>query len=237
MDAHGLALDHLHVRGRIRNGTVANGLGVDEGLVAKIEQVIDEEAVVSVHMVIAFGDRPLGIVHPVKIGNCRGIGALWVAHPDPHEGISLVHRIDPHPRLGGDRVLARDVDTFARRIEPHAMVAALDDVAVERAERQRDVAMRTAILHRDHPARDGAVEHHPVTQQAALEQAARHFRRIRHDVPTVGHEHRGHPPGTISGYAGYSPAMPLCVAGLSSLSMPSSNRLWGSANERASILG
>ena len=195
MDAHGLALDHLHARGRIRDRAVTYRLGMDEGFVTEIEQVIDEKPVVGVHVVIAFGDRPIGIVHPVKIGDERGVGQRWLAHPDPHERVLLVHRIDPHARLGRDRVLAGNVDAGAGRVEAQAMIAALDDIAIEAPERQRDITVRTAILHRDDLARLRPEEDHPFAEQAALEQAVQNLGRVGGDLPAVGHEHRGHSHG------------------------------------------
>ena len=179
-----------HGHGRLGDRAVADRLGMDERLVAQVEQIVDEEAVVGGDVVIALGDRPRGVVEPVEVGDQVRIGARRVAQPDPHEAVALDGREDLDPRPAGDDRLARYGDARARGIEPQPMIAAFDDVAVEPAERQGDVAVRTAVGHRHRGAGHGPEQDHRPIDQRALEQRATDVRTIGRDLPAIGQEHR-----------------------------------------------
>ena len=60
---------------------------------------------------------------------CAGSASAGLAHPDPDQVVALDHRVAAHAELGGDVVLAGDLDALARGIELQAVVHAADAIA------------------------------------------------------------------------------------------------------------
>jgi hypothetical protein len=76
----------------------------------------------------------------------RWISLLGFPHPDPDELVLLNDRIASDPCAGGDSVLAWHPDAGARRIVDKPVVAALETFGNNRAVRQGEAAVATAIL-------------------------------------------------------------------------------------------
>src|SRR3546814_14550359 len=62
-----------------------------------------------------------------KVGYVVLGGAGGLAHPDPHQPVALDNRVAAHASIGGNRVLARNFDAGAARVELHAVVHARSD--------------------------------------------------------------------------------------------------------------
>ncbi len=94
-------------------------------------------------------------------------------------------------RLSGLRnvILARNTDTAAIGAETQPVVMALQRVADELSHRQRQMAVRTAVLERDRTAVLGAKQNDRLAENHAAERRAADFICCRGDVPKIPQEH------------------------------------------------
>ena len=125
----------------------------------QIEQVVVHELIVRREVVIARHRLPGRVVHPVEIRDAGGVGQRRLAQPDPREGVALDQRIFAHARPRRHLVLPGHPHALAVAVKAQSMVAALDLVSDDAAERQRREAMRAAVGKRDRLARGGAEQH------------------------------------------------------------------------------
>jgi hypothetical protein len=169
---------------------VADGGLVHEGKMGQVEQVVVDQLPIALGVQIVGPGAPVGIVEPVVIDDLRRIGERRIAHPDPQPFVALDHRIGFH--LGGlrDHVLARHAHALAGAVEAQAVIVALQHVAFdELAHRQRQAAVRTAVLQRDGGAVLGAVEHDRLAEDDAAERLAPDLVIHGGDVPGIAQEH------------------------------------------------
>src|SRR4029453_15513378 len=87
------------------------------------------------------------------------VGERRLAQPDPRESVALNQRIFAHPRARRHLVLPRHAHALAVAVKAQSMVAALDLVSDQAAERERRQAMRAAVGERNGLARSGAEQH------------------------------------------------------------------------------
>jgi hypothetical protein len=136
----------------------AERLGVDEGEVREVAQVVDDQEPVGVVVHVRGHASPGRVVQrPVVDDQCR-VGERGIAHPDPDQVVSGDDRIAAHAELRGNDVLAGDLDAPPGRLVLHAVVHAADAVAFDATHRQRRAPVAAAVLQRDHLAALALVE-------------------------------------------------------------------------------
>ena len=162
----------------------------------EIEQVLDDELVVRLDMqAIALG-APRRMIEPAEVADLRRIGERRLAHPDPDPAVALDDRVAADAGRGGNDVLSRHADTLSGRIVSKAVVAALDQVARDRALVERVLAVTAAILERDDLPRRRAIEYDGLVQQDPSERSLPGYLvSPGRDVPGVPHKHSRSPFG------------------------------------------
>src|SRR5579862_4446969 len=109
----------------------------------------------------AGADRgPIRIVVVIEIGDERGIGFLFLTHPDPDIAMALERRIGTHADARRHAILTGDPHASALRIEGEAVIAALDRVTDDLAFGERRAAVAAAILERDRRSVFAAIKQH-----------------------------------------------------------------------------
>ena len=138
-----------HVKRGVGNGFVADGTGMDVGLVREVHQVVDDEAVVAFEVVerAALAD-PIGSIVPVEVRHAGRVGKGGIAGPDPDQAVLLDGGKSPHPGGRVDRLLRRHEGAAPGAVEAETVVAAHHRVALERAERERHQPVPTGVFQR-----------------------------------------------------------------------------------------
>jgi hypothetical protein len=150
----------------------AQRLRMHEGEVGEVREVIDYQQVVRLVVHVVGLAAPGGIAQVGKIEDLRRVRLRRVAHPDPHQGVALDHRVAPHPELRRDVVLPGDLHAAAARVVLEAVVHAAQAVAFAPAVRELRAAMRAAVVERHRAAAVALVEHHRLLEERALEELA-----------------------------------------------------------------
>src|SRR6516225_1412763 len=138
---------------------------------------------------IASARHPFLVVHPVHVGNLRRIAQFGFPEPDPDEIVALHHRIDLYTRLRRNVVLARDMRAAALLVELHPVITAAHLVALQRRDRERCIAMRTAILHRDCATRLRPPQDHGLVEKSACQNVMPYLLRESGDLPRILEPH------------------------------------------------
>src|SRR6516165_6546518 len=138
---------------------------------------------------IASARHPFLVVHPVHVGNLRRIAQFGFPEPDPDEIVALHHRIDLYTRLRRNVVLAWDMRAAAFLVELHSVIAAAHLVALQRRDRERCIAMRTAILHRDCATRLRPPQDHGLVEKSACQNVMPYLLRESGDLPRILEPH------------------------------------------------
>src|SRR6185437_4318155 len=150
----------------------AQRVGVDEGEMGKVAEIVDDQQPVGLVVHIAGKAAPGGVVERRIVDDQGRIGLLGLAHPDPDQIVTLDDRIAAHAQLWRDHLLAGNLNAFARRIELHAMVHAADVVALDAAHRQRRRPVAAAVVQRDDPSALAAIQQNRTFQDRARESRA-----------------------------------------------------------------
>jgi hypothetical protein len=177
----------------------AQRLGVHEGQVGEVGQVVDDQHPVGVVVHVVGHALPLRVAQVGEVDDQVGVRLGRLAHPDPHQVVLLDHRIALHAKLGGHLVLARDLDALAGGIELQPVVHAAHAVALAPSQVQRHAAMAAAVTQRHHLAALGLVQQHAFFQDGARQHlAVQEFVVPGGDVPAVLQKHGEAPvDGTI----------------------------------------
>jgi len=88
----------FHVELRARESIRAERIGVQEGEVRGVEQVLDHQQVVGIDVQVAAAEAPAGIVQPMEVLDQRRVRLGGVAHPDPEPVIFFDNRVRADPR-------------------------------------------------------------------------------------------------------------------------------------------
>ena len=156
----------------------------------EIEQIIDQQLVITGQIQPVALGAPGGIVQPVEIRNLVRVGQRRIAHPDPDPVIALDHRIAFDPGFGRNGLLARDKDAGAGRIVGQPVIQAFDIVALELAVGQRHMAMTAPILQRRRRAVLAAIHHHRLVADHTAEQLLPVYFMVRGgDIPEIARKH------------------------------------------------
>ena len=130
--------------------------------------------------------------------------ALWLTNEDVQQVLdmkicveeleqafgALGHRIAPHARALGNRILRRNAHALSGAVVLEAVIGALDPVLDDGAAVQRIVAVAAAVLQRHDDAVAPAVHHHRLVQDDAAERLLSPNLVVpRGHVPGVAHEH------------------------------------------------
>src|SRR5690242_21790620 len=123
--------------GEMRAGVVgrADRLDVEESEMREVEQIVDKQQVVRLHIETGATAGPARRVVPVKGGRVLGIGERRVAHPDPGPAMLLDEGIGPHLRARRQLLLPRRPDHLAARLVEQPVIAAAQIVALDLAAR------------------------------------------------------------------------------------------------------
>jgi hypothetical protein len=162
---------------------------VDIGEVREVEHVVGDQQVMRLVVQIRRFIAPLRRVERERIGDRRDVRELGIAGPHPDPPLSLVHRETAHAKRAGRGRLSRHLDAAAVGIELQTVIHAAKGVALEPAQRERRVAMRTAILEGVQRAVGPSIDHDGFPGHAPSEQRARgHFMAPGEHVPAVADE-------------------------------------------------
>src|SRR6516162_5382255 len=157
----------------------------------KVDQVIDDQLIVGLHVHISWRQRPCGIVEPGQIGDSRCVSARCLAHPDPGHAPFLGYRVAAHGRAGRDSLLPWDFDTATATIEFQAVVAALQMLAHYLAQRKRRGPMTAPVLERHQLSVRQPEKRHRLFQERSSDGLAGEVFRPANGVPSVSHVHNG----------------------------------------------
>ena len=113
-------------RRRLDDIHAADRAAVDVRLVREIHQVVDEQRVARFDRREVFDVMPRRIDGPRNLRQRRRIGALGIAHPDPHERSAFDERKRAHAGVLRHRRLAGHRDARAAGIVHEAVIAAHD---------------------------------------------------------------------------------------------------------------
>ena len=158
---------------------------VNELHVRQIQQVVDQQLVITLDVEIARVGNPARVVVPVIVGDQVRIGLVRVARPDPDIAVAFHHRIGPHARPRRHAGLTRYRHAGAGCIELQPVIAALDDVADPFAQRQRQMPVAAPVLQRRRRAVLAPEQHHRIAADGAAEQVVGQFMALGGDVPGV----------------------------------------------------
>ena len=160
-----------------------------------VEEIVDDELVVALHMQMAGARLEAGLRKPGIFRNESGVGAGGIAHEDPDPFAFLHHGKTADLRAGNDAGLLGDEDAGAATIKAHAVVEALDGaIALHGAHGERHVPMGAAILEGDHLAIGRAVEQHGTAQHQNTPGLVRDVAAQARDVPVIEEKHAHTPP-------------------------------------------
>jgi hypothetical protein len=162
---------------------------VNESKVRQIEQIIDDKLPVRVDMEIGAFGSPVRIVKPMEIRDRSGIGERRIAHPDPNPVIAFDHWIASYLRSSRNLFLPGDVNAMTVACKAQSVIEALQCIADEFAHRQRQVAMRAAVLEGHRGSVFGPKQNDRVAQDHATQWFAADLRIGRGDVPIISQEH------------------------------------------------
>ena len=184
------------VERRFRHRFVADRGAVHKGLVREIHQIVDDEAVVALHMDGLAVAGPGRIVVPVHVRHQRRIGQRGIAHPEPDEAMALDHRIGAHAGRRIDGLLRGHEGAAALRIVFQAVIAADDGVALEPALRQRHQPVPAGVFQRSDLPVGLPVHHDMLAADRARQQRVLDLGVPARGVPGVHGEGfwHGHPP-------------------------------------------
>ena len=168
---------------------------MDEGQMGHVEEIVDNELVVALHMQMAGARLEAGLREPGIVWNERGVGAGGIAHEDPDPFAFLHHRKTADLRAGYDASLLGNEDAGAATIKAHAVIEALDgSIGLHGAHGERHVPMGTAILQRDHRAIGRAVEQNRAAQDQDAPGLVRDIAPQARDIPVIEEKHAHTPP-------------------------------------------
>ena len=164
--------------------------GREVGLVRKVHQVVDHQAVVGLHVVQAAAIGPLRVVGPVQVGQLVLAGLGRVAGPDPDEAV-LLDDGKAADRREATHALARHRDGLAVAAHLQAVVAANELALHHPAQRQRRAAVRAEVLQRRDPAVVAAVEDDALATDGAAQRLVVDLARRGGHVPGIADERGG----------------------------------------------
>ena len=130
----------------------------------EIQQVVDQQPVVGLHMDKPAGMHPVGMIEPGQFRNRVFIGTGGIAGPDPDHAVFFADRKRPDAGPGRYPALSRHRDAGACRIEFETVIAALYGIAGDLAERQWQMTVTTAVFQRNGGARTVPPQHHGIAQ-------------------------------------------------------------------------
>ena len=168
---------------------IADGGIVNESKVRQIEQIIDDKLPVRLDMEIGAFGSPFRIVQPMEIRDRSGIGERRIAHPDPNPVIAFDHRIASYLRSVRNLLLPRDVNAMAVARKAQSVIEALQRIADKLAHRQRQVAMRAAVLEGHRGSVFRPKQNDRVAQDHATQRFVADLGIGRGDVPIISQEH------------------------------------------------
>ena len=177
--------------GLIGRRLIADGRLMHVGQMREVEKIVDDELPVALHRKHVALRAPGGIVEPMEIQYRRRIGKRRIAHPDPNPAVALDDRIALDARVGRDVQLCRNRHALARRVVFEPVIAALQPIALDASERQRQAAMAAAVLERGDAPVLGAIEHDRLIEYRAGERRFAEFMSPRRHVPAIAQKH-GH---------------------------------------------
>ena len=137
------------------------------GDMAQVREVFDLAAVVRLDVHLRGSYVPVRVARPDRETDQPSIGLGRIAHPDPYPVVLFDDREAAHAGVGRNHGLARDLFTATRAVEFQSVVQAAQRVAFLATERQRGLAVRTAIFEGDHPAVRFAIKHDTLTGDLA----------------------------------------------------------------------
>ena len=152
----------------------AQRLGVHEGQVREVAQVVDDQQLVGVVVQVAGNALPLRIA---QVGEVEDVVPGRPAPDRPSRSTPGGRARPPDscctPSLAGTMSWPGIWMHLPRGIELQAVVHAADAIAFAPAQRQRGAAVAAAIPQRDHLAALALVEQHPLFQDACAAAACR----------------------------------------------------------------
>ena len=133
--------------------------------------------------------RPFFLVVVIGVIDDLGfVGKRRVARPYPQDFVAFHHGERLNMRLGGDVLLAGNVDTIARRIEGQPVIAALQALLDHVTVGQRRPAMAAPVFQRAHFAVGVPKDHHRLVHNRPREQPVIELFGPGSNVPGVPHE-------------------------------------------------
>ncbi len=130
-------------------------------------------------------DRP-----NAESGGCVAGSAPWaLAHPDPQQAVACVQGVGAHAGARGYLFHAGHFDAAAAAIESQAVVTAFKVVALDAAQRERQLAVRAGVFQGGRAAVGLAVEHDVFAQHAHGQGLVAELPVPRGDVPGVAQKH------------------------------------------------
>jgi hypothetical protein len=164
--------------------------GVQKRGMSQIHEIVHDKKVASIdlHMAVDFG-IPSGIAKRGKLWHLRSIGRRWVSHPNPYQIGTFYGREVLNVQCARNCAVAIGIlDATTRAIEPKAMINALDVIADQFSEAQRNNAMRTAIPQCGNRTIRLSVQHDSFIKKSTREQFVLNFIAPRRSVPSVPDE-------------------------------------------------
>ncbi len=171
--------------------------GMHEHDMDQIEQIVVVELPIALHRqglaAIAHGGGESRIVDALPLRQQAFIALGGIAHPQPNEIPALDHRIGFDLRVRRNLRLPRNLDALPSAVEFQAVITAADRIAFAHSHRERQVAMATAIFHRDRAFVCCAIEQYWLAEDGTCHRLLANFRGIGADIPIVTQKH-GLPP-------------------------------------------
>ena len=150
----------------------AQRLGVHEGEVREVRQVVHDQQVVRVVVQVARMPAPARVAQVREVEDLRRVRFRRIAHPDPDQAVAFDHRIAAHAELGRNVVLPGNLHALARRVEFQPVVHAAHAVALDAAVGEQRAAMAAAVVERHRLAGIALVQHDRLVEDGAREQLA-----------------------------------------------------------------
>ncbi len=180
---------------------------VQIGEVRQVQHILQAEQIAAADGGVGDLAAVFGRGLPAVVGDQRRVGR-HASEPDPDVAVALGDREAADVGGAGRAGHAGREDAAPVRAEPQAMVIALHRPLDHAAERQRDLAMRAAVLQDGHLPRRRAEDHHRLFQQHASERLVADLAGGRRGPPLVIRV-------TIVSRVVASQAFPLLFPGLS----------------------
>ena len=188
-DAHRVSvLDGLHPGGLGDLGA-PGGRPVNVGEVGEIQKVVDDELDVRVQMELDVADPQSRTVQHAVIGNCGLVRLFGIPHPDPQKAVLLRERVGANADPGRNARLSGNLHASAGTVVPEAVVAALDRVADQAAQRQGNPPMGATVLQSDRRPVLQAEHDDRLVEEGPREELPPQFTGEARRVPVILQEH------------------------------------------------